>query len=329
MKAIVFDEPGEAEVLRLVEIDAPEVGDRDLLVRVHASALNRADILQRRGLYAPGPGASSILGLELAGEVQAVGQDVRAFRPGDRIYGLSGGGGYGELATIHEALALPVPDGWSYEYAAAITEVFYTANEALRTLANLAAGERTLIHAGGSGVGIAAIQIGKEVGAEVFVTAGSDEKCARARELGADVAINYKQEDFAEVVKEHTGDEGVDVILDVLGASYWERNLASLNAAGRLILVGLMGGAKVEANLGLILSKRLRVIGTAMRSQPLENRVAITRRYREWVEPRLINGAFRPIIDRIFPLQEAAGAHRYMEANENFGKIVLDVAGDG
>ena len=329
MKAIVFDEPGEAEVMRLAEVDAPGMGDQGLLVRVHASALNRADILQRRGLYAAGPGASPILGLELAGEVQAVGRDVGAFRPGDRVYGLSGGGGYGEWATIHEALALPIPDGWSYQYAAAIPEVFYTANEALRTLGHLAAGERTLIHAGGSGVGIAAIQIGKEVGAAVWVTAGSDEKCARARELGADVAINYKREEFGAVVKERTEGKGVDVILDVLGASYWERNLASLNAAGRLILVGLMGGAKVEANLGLILSRRLRVIGTAMRSQPLENRVAITRRYREWVEPRLINGTFRPIIDRVFPLREAAAAHRYMEANKNFGKIVLDVAGDG
>ncbi len=329
MKAIVFDEPGEAEVLRLAEVDDPEAGDQDLLVRVYASALNRADILQRRGLYAPGPGASLILGLELAGEVQAVGKDVRAFRPGDRVYGLSGGGGYGELATIHEALALPIPDDWSYQYAAAITEVFYTAHEVLRTLGHLAAGERTLIHAGGSGVGVAAIQIGKAVGAEVFVTAGSDEKCGRARGLGADVTINYKREDFAEVVRERTGGKGIDVILDVLGAPYWERNIASLNTAGRLILVGLMGGAKVEANLGLILFRRLQVIGTAMRSQPLENRVAITRRYREWVEPRLINGTFWPIIDRVFPLREAAAAHRYMEANKNFGKIVLDVTGDG
>jgi putative PIG3 family NAD(P)H quinone oxidoreductase len=326
MKAIVFDEPGEADVLHLAEIDDPVPGSHELLVRVHASALNRADVLQRRGFYAPGPGASSILGLELAGEVLAIGPGVGGFKPGDRIYGLSGGGGYGELATIHESLALPVPQGWDYQYAAAITEVFYTANEALRTLGRLEPGERALIHAGGSGVGIAAIQIGKTVGAEVFVTAGTDAKCDRARQLGADVVVNYKRQDFAEVVKERTEGRGVDVILDVLGASYWESNLASLSVAGRLILVGLMGGTKVEANLGLILAKRLQVIGTAMRSQPLENRAAITQRYREWVEPRLIDETFRPIIDRVFPLRAAADAHRHMEANQNFGKIVLAVA---
>ena len=327
MKAIVFDKPGEADVLRLAEVDDPTPGEQDLLVRVHASALNRADVLQRRGLYAPGPGASSILGLEMAGVVAAVGPAVGRFRPGDRIYGLSGGGGYGELAAIHESLALPVPKGWDFQYAAAVTEVFYTANESLRILGRLKAGERALIHAGGSGVGIAAIQIAKEVGAEVFITTGSEEKCNRARQLGADVAINYKRQDFAEVVQERTSGQGVDLILDVLGASYWESNLASLKAAGRLILVGLMGGTKVEANLGLILAKRLHVIGTAMRSQPLENRAAITQRYHEWVEPRLADETFRPIIDRVFPLRDAAEAHRYMEANENFGKIVLDVAG--
>ena len=241
--------------------------------------------------------------------------------------GSAGGGGYGELAAIHESLALPVPKGWDFQYAAAVTEVFYTANESLRILGRLKAGERALIHAGGSGVGIAAIQIAKEVGAEVFITTGSEEKCNRARQLGADVAINYKRQDFAEVVQERTSGQGVDLILDVLGASYWESNLASLKAAGRLILVGLMGGTKVEANLGLILAKRLHVIGTAMRSQPLENRAAITQRYHEWVEPRLADETFRPIIDRVFPLRDAAEAHRYMEANENFGKIVLDVAG--
>ena len=175
-------------------------------------------------------------------------------------------------------------------------------------------------------MGIAAIQIGKAHDAQVFVTAGSDEKCARARDLGADVAINYKTQDFAAVVKERTGGEGVHVILDVLGASYWPRNVASLATAGRLILVGLMGGAKIDANLGEILARRLQVIGTAMRSQPTENRAAITHRYRDGVEPLLIEGRISTVIDRVFPLRDAADAHRYMEANKNFGKIVLDVA---
>ncbi len=326
MKAIVIEKPGDPDGIRLADVDDPIPADEEVLVRVHASALNRADMLQRQGLYPPPRGASSIMGLELAGEVAAVGRTATRFKPGDRVYGLCPGGGYAQLAAIHESLAMPIPDGWTFQQAASIPEVFFTANEALVTLGRLAAGERTLIHAGGSGVGIAAIQIGKARDAQVFVTAGSDEKCARARDLGADVAINYKTQDFAAVVKERTGGEGVHVILDVLGASYWPRNVASLATAGRLILVGLMGGAKIDANLGEILARRLQVIGTAMRSQPTENRAAITHRYRDGVEPLLIEGRISTVIDRVFPLRDAADAHRYMEANKNFGKIVLDVA---
>ena len=327
MKAIVIEKPGDPDGIRLADVDDPIPADEEVLVRVHASALNRADMLQRQGLYPPPRGASSIMGLELAGEVAAVGRTATRFKPGDRVYGLCPGGGYAQLAAIHESLAMPIPDGWTFQQAASIPEVFFTANEALVTLGRLAAGERTLIHAGGSGVGIAAIQIGKARDAQVFVTAGSDEKCARARDLGADVAINYKTQDFAAVVKERTGGEGVHVILDVLGASYWPRNVASLATAGRLILVGLMGGAKIDANLGEILARRLQVIGTAMRSQPTENRAAITHRYRDGVEPLLIEGRISTVIDRVFPLRDAAAAHRYMEADRNFGKIVLDVAG--
>ena len=326
MKAIVIEKPGDPDGIRLADVDDPIPADEEVLVRVHASALNRADMLQRQGLYPPPRGASSIMGLELAGEVAAVGRTATRFKPGDRVYGLCPGGGYAQLAAIHESLAMPIPDGWTFQQAASIPEVFFTANEALVTLGRLAAGERTLIHAGGSGVGIAAIQIGKARDAQVFVTAGSDEKCARARDLGADVAINYKTQDFAAVVTERTGGEGVHVILDVLGASYWPRNVASLATAGRLILVGLMGGAKIDANLGEILARRLQVIGTAMRSQPTENRAAITHRYRDGVEPLLIEGRISTVIDRVFPLRDAADAHRYMEANKNFGKIVLDVA---
>ena len=326
MKAIVIEKPGAPDGIRLTDVEDPIPAAEEVLVRVHASALNRADVLQRQGLYPPPRGASSIMGLELAGEVAAVGRTATRFRPGDRVYGLCPGGGYAQLAAIHESLAMPIPDGWTFQQAASIPEVFFTANEALVTLGRLAAGERTLIHAGGSGVGIAAIQIGKARDAQVFVTAGSDEKCARARDLGADVAINYKTQDFAKVVKERTGGEGVHVILDVLGASYWPRNLATLAPAGRLILVGLMGGAKVDANLGEILARRLQVIGTAMRSQPTENRAAITQRYRDGVESLLIEGRISTVIDRVFPLRAAADAHRYMEENRNFGKIVLDVA---
>ena len=325
MKAIVVDGDGKtADSLRIAEAPDPVAGDEEVLLRVHATALNRADIMQRMGGYPPQHGASKILGLELAGEVIEVGARVRSLAVGDRVYGLSGGGGYAELAALHESLAMPIPAGLSYHEAASIPEVFFTANTAVRTLAETQPGERLLVHAGGSGVGIAAIQIGRLIGAEVWTTAGSAEKCERAAELGAQVTINYREESFADVVRERTDGRGVDAILDVIGRDYWESNLRSLATAGRLVLVGLMGGAVAETNLGVILSKRLRIYGTVMRSRPLIDRAAITRDYREHLEPAIVAGQMRPIIDSVFPLREAAAAHRYMEENRNFGKILLD-----
>lgn len=325
MKAIVVDGDGKAaDSLRIAEVADPLAGDEEVLLRVHATALNRADIMQRMGGYPPQHGASEVLGLELAGEVIEVGARVRSLAVGDRVYGLSGGGGYAELATLHESLAMPIPAGLSYHEAASIPEVFFTANTAVRTLAQTQPGERLLVHAGGSGVGIAAIQIGRLIGAEVWTTAGSAEKCERAAELGAQVAINYREQSFADVVRERTDGRGVDAILDVIGRDYWEANLRSLATAGRLVLVGLMGGAVAETNLGVILSKRLRIYGTVMRARPLIDRAAITRDYREHLEPAIVAGEMRPIIDSVFPLREAAAAHRYMEENRNFGKILLD-----
>ena len=325
MKAIVVDAPGKtADSLRIAEVPDPVAGDEEVLLRVHASALNRADMMQRMGGYPAQHGASEILGLELAGEVLEAGSRVRSLAAGDRVYGLSGGGGYAELATLHESLAMPIPEGMSYHEAASIPEVFFTANTAVRTLGETKPGERLLVHAGGSGVGIAAIQIGRLIGAEVWITAGSAEKCERAAELGAQVTINYREESFADVVRKRTGGRGVDVILDVIGRDYWEANLRSLATAGRLVLVGLMGGAQTETNLGLILSKRLRIMGTVMRSRPLIDRAAITRDYREHLEPAIVAGQMRPIIDSVFPLREAAAAHQYMAENRNFGKILLD-----
>ena len=325
MKAIVVDAAGKtADSLRIAEVPEPVAGDEEVLLRVHASALNRADMMQRMGGYPAQHGASEILGLELAGEVLEVGSRVRSLAAGDRVYGLSGGGGYAELATLHESLAMPIPEGMSYHEAASIPEVFFTANTAVRTLGETKPGERLLVHAGGSGVGIAAIQIGRLIGAEVWITAGSTEKCERAAELGAQVTINYREESFADVVRERTGGRGVDVILDVIGRDYWDANLRSLATAGRLVLVGLMGGAQMETNLGLILSKRLRIMGTVMRSRPLIDRAAITRDYREHLEPAIVAGQMRPIIDSVFPLREAAAAHQYMAENRNFGKILLD-----
>ncbi len=325
MKAIVVDGDGKtADSLRLAEVADPVAGDEEVLLRVHATALNRADIMQRMGGYPAQHGASEILGLELAGEVVEVGARVRSLAVGDRVYGLSGGGGYAELATLHESLAMPIPESLSYHEAASIPEVFFTANTAVRTLGATQPGERLLVHAGGSGVGIAAIQIGRLIGAEVWTTAGSAEKCERATELGAEVAINYREESFAEVVQERTNGGGVDVILDVIGRDYWEANLRSLATAGRLVLVGLMGGAVAETNLGQLMAKRLRVYGTVMRARPLIDRAAITRDYREHLEPAIVAGQMRPVIDSVFPLREAAAAHQYMGENRNFGKILLD-----
>ena len=327
MKAIIVQEPGGPDQLTLADVPDPTPGPADLLVRVHATALNRADTMQRRGHYPPQHGASAILGLELAGEVVGMGAEAEGFAVGDRVYGLSGGGGYGQLATIDHQLAMPIPGGWDYAFAAAIPEVFFTANTAINDLGALQPGERALIHGGGSGVGIAAIQIARLLGGEAWITAGSDEKCARARELGATLAVNYKRDDFVAAVDEASGGAGVHVILDVVGGPYLERNLRSLAHAGRLVEVGLMGGAKTEINLSHLMGKRLRIYGTVMRSRPLADRVAITRDYRAQLEPALIDGRMRPIIDRVFPLRAAADAHRYMEADRNFGKIILDVAG--
>lgn len=327
MKAIVVAQPGGPEQLQLAEVPDPVPGPDDLLVQVHASALNRADTNQREGNYPPQHGASEILGLELAGEVVDTGANVAGFRAGDRVYGLSGGGGYAELATIDQQLAMPIPAGWDYQFAAAVPEVFFTASTAIITLGGLQSGQRALIHGGGSGVGIAAIQIANLLGGEAWITAGTDEKCASAREIGAALAINYKTQDFAEVVQAESAGEGVHVILDVVGGPYLHRNLQSLAVAGRLVEVGLMGGAKTEINLGMLMGKRLQIFGTVMRARPLADRAAITRHYQEVLEPALIDGRMRPVIDRVFPLREAADAHRYMEADQNFGKIVLDVIG--
>ena len=232
MKAIVVDPPGKtADSLRLDEVPDPQPSDEEVLIRVHATALNRADMMQRMGNYPAQHGASAILGLELAGEVVEAGARVREVAVGDRVYGLSGGGGYAELATMHESLTMKIPDELTFHEAASIPEVFFTANTAVRTLGQTLPGERVLIHAGGSGVGIAAIQIARLIGAEVWITAGSDEKCERARELGADRTINYREQDFAEVIREETNGQGVNVILDVIGRDYWNANLQSLAMA--------------------------------------------------------------------------------------------------
>ena len=323
MKAITFATYGGPDVLRLEDVAEPTPTADELLVRVRASALNRADTMQRRGHYPPPPGESDNLGLHLAGEVEAVGANASGFKPGDRVFGLVGGGAYAEKACIDHRLGMPIPDDWDFVKAAAVPEVFFTANETLFTLGRLDKGETVLIHAGASGVGTAGIQMARQAGARVLVTVGSEEKVARTVALGAEAGINYKTTDFAARVLELTDGAGVDLVQDFIGAAYWQNNLKCLKTAGRLVLVGLMGGAKVEADLGLIMRKRLQVIGSVMRSQPLANKIAITERFRSRWLPELENGRLQPLIDTSFPLAEAAAAHQYMEDNRNVGKIML------
>ncbi|MCZ6531471.1 MAG: NAD(P)H-quinone oxidoreductase [SAR324 cluster bacterium] len=325
MKAVIQSGNGGPQVLRLGEAVDPEPGPGQLLVKVRATALNRADTMQRKGMYPPPKGESEILGLELAGEVEAWGDGVEGFSKGQGVFGLVGGGGYAQYALIDKDMAMPIPDGWSFAEAAAVPEVYFTANETVFVLGNLQPGEAVLIHAGGSGVGTAAIQMAHHIGAKVYFTAGSQDKIERATALGADAGINYKTHDFAEEIKRLTGGEGVDVVEDFLGASYLSRNLSVLRPGGRLILVALMGGAKCEVDLSTVMRKRLQVFGSVMRSRSLEDKRAITARFQQRWLPPLIEGKIKPVIDSVFPLEEVVAAHEAMEANKNFGKIILSV----
>ncbi len=325
MKAIIRTGDGKADVLKLGEVLAPEPTATQLLIDVKATALNRVDLIQRRGGYPPPPGESEILGLEIAGTVSTMGNAVTGFAKGDRVFGLVGGGGYAEQAVIDYRMAMPIPNEWTFEQAAAIPEVFFTANENMFTLGKLTAGQTILIHAGGSGVGSAGIQMAHHAGARVFVTAGTPEKIAKCKELGAVDGINYKVDDFVTEIEKLTDGEGVDTVLDFIGAPYLEKNLAILKTKGCLLQVGLIGGATTEINLGTVMRKRLRIIGSVMRPQSLDEKIAITQRFvRHWL-PALKAGTLRPIIDKVFPLAEARQAHEYMEANRNFGKILLKV----
>ena len=327
MKAIVIARPGQPNALELQDIPEPLCGPDDLLVRVRAAGLNRADVLQRMGGY-PQPGAKAqfdVPGLEFAGDVARVGERVQGFAVGDRVMGLLSGQGYAELVSTPARLAVHVPDSMSLREAGATPEVFITAHDALMQC-QLVAGESVLVHAAGSGVGVAAIQIAKALGATpVLGTAGSDDKLARARELGLDVGINSHTQDFAVETLAATGSKGVDVVLDVIGAEYWERNMKALAPKGRMVLVGLMGGATTPANLGMLLSKRLQVRGTVLRARSLEEKALATRAFEKSVLPHLASGRIKVVIDRTFPLEEAAAAQAYMETNANFGKIVLEM----
>ncbi|MGH7543160.1 MAG: NAD(P)H-quinone oxidoreductase [Gemmatimonadota bacterium] len=324
MRAIRIVEPGGPEVLRMGEVPRPEPGPAEVLVRVRAAGVNRAEILQRRGHYPALPGwPADVPGLEFAGRVEAVGERVTERGVGDRVMGLVGGGGYAEYVVVHEREAIPVPESLSWEEAAAVPEVFVTAHDALFTRGRLRMGEAVLIHAVGSGVGTAAVQLARAVGARTLGTSRTASKLERAAELGLDLAIRAGAEDFADAVLDATGGRGVDLILDLVGAGYLPRNLASLASLGRIVIVGLTAGSFAEIDLGIVLRKRITMVGTSLRSRPLEEKIAAVQAFARKALPLLADGRIRPVLDETFPMADAADAHRRMEANRNFGKIVL------
>lgn len=322
-RAVICDGFGGPEVLKIAEVPRPEPGPGELLVRVRASALNRADLLQRSGEYSPPAGESPILGVEIAGEVEAWGEAVTGFHRGQGVFGLVGSGGYAEHCLLDAGMAIPVPEGWSWAEAAAVPEAFYTADTTLFELGELAAGQSVLIHAAGSGVGTACIQLAREIGARIFCTAGSDEKLARCRELGADFVINRKTQDFAREVLERTGGAGVDVVEDFVGADYLARNLAVLKEGGRLVQVGLLSGSAGEIDLLKLVLRRLQVKGSSMRPRSLADKRAIARKFEERWLPLLVAGRLRPVIDSVFPLERVAEAHARLASDLSFGKILL------
>jgi putative PIG3 family NAD(P)H quinone oxidoreductase len=326
VRAVLVDRPGGEEVLRVGEVDPPALGPGEIRIRVAAAGVNRADLLQRQGLYPPPPGASPILGLECAGEVVEVAPGVTSFCRGDRAMALLAGGGYAEQVVVAAGCAMPVPERLDAASAAAVPEVFLTVFLNVFQLGALAPDGAVLVHGGGSGIGTAAIALARAAGASVVVTAGSEEKCRRCRELGADVAVNYRSEDFVQAARAATGGRGVDVVLDSIGAPYLERNLAALATGGRLLLIGLMGGARGEIGLGPVLARRLQIIGSTLRARPVAEKSALVAAFRDRFGAALEDGRLAPVVDRVLPLERVADAHRAMKASEHFGKIVLRVA---
>ena len=326
MRAVLVENPGNDSRLVVGEFETPVPGKEELLVRVHATALNRADLLQRSGKYPVPQGASPLLGLEMAGIVEQVGSDCAGWAVGDRVFGLLPGGGYAEYVTIPQEMALPIPDGFTFEEAAAIPEVFLTAYQALVWLGELKQGEDVLIHAGASGVGTAAIQLACEIGARVWVTA-SKPKHELCLSLGASGAIDYKTEDFADRVAALTEGKGVNLIVDFLAASYLARNIESLGVDGRLVMLALMGGATVESfNLAKMFRKRIHIKASTLRSRSSSYKVALTKAFWDQFGAMIKKKAIQPVIDSVFDWEEVNLAHERMAANKNSGKIILAVS---
>jgi putative PIG3 family NAD(P)H quinone oxidoreductase len=321
MRAVILERFGDESVMKIGEVTPPRIGPDQIRIRVRATAVNRADLLQRQGHYPPPPGASDILGLECAGDVLETARGVGEWRPGDRVMALLPGGGYAEEAVVHRGSVMTVPDSLPYEEAAAIPEVFLTAFLNVFELARAREGETLLIHGGGSGVGTAATTLAKLAGLRVAVTAGSDEKCARCIQHGADVAINYRKEDFAGLLRD------VDIVLDHVGARYLAKDLAVLRTGGRVVIIGSMGGERnAEIDVATLLGKRLQIIGSTLRGRPEEEKAAIVRSFLARFGDDLRAGRIRPVIHALFPLARVADAHRLMKASDHFGKIVLSLA---
>ncbi|MEV5374819.1 NADPH:quinone oxidoreductase [Streptosporangium nondiastaticum] len=325
MHAITITEPGGPEALVWSEVPDPVPGEGEVLIDVVASAVNRADVVQRQGFYDPPPGASPYPGLECSGRIAALGPGVSGWAVGDEVCALLAGGGYAQKVCVPAGQLLPVPDGMDLVTAACLPEVTATVWSNVFMVAHLRPGETFLVHGGGSGIGTMAVQLAKAVGARVAVTAGSADKLEACRELGADILIDYREQDFVEELHKVTGGIGADVVLDIVGAKYLARNVDALAVNGRLVIIGLQGGRTAELDLGALLTKRAAVMGTSLRGRPLAEKAAIIAAVREHVWPLVAGGRVRPVVDRTMPMSEAAEAHRVMEQSAHVGKILLTV----
>ncbi|MEU8826058.1 NAD(P)H-quinone oxidoreductase [Streptomyces sp. NPDC048636] len=325
MHAITIPEPGGPEALRWAEVPDPVPGEGEVLIDVVAGGVNRADLMQRQGLYPPPPGASPHPGLECSGRIAAVGPGATGWAVGDEVCALLAGGGYAEKAVVPAGQVLPVPEGVDLVTAAALPEVTATVWSNVFMISHLRPGETLLVHGGSSGIGTMAIQLAKAAGARVAVTAGSAEKLAACAELGADLLVNYREQDFVEEVRRGTDGAGADVILDIVGAKYLARNVEALAVNGRLAVIGLQGGVKAELNLATLLAKSCAVMATGLRGRSLAQKAAIVAAVREHVWPLVGSGRVRPIVDRTVPMREAAEAHRLLDSSEHVGKVLLTV----
>ncbi len=326
MRAVEISEPGGPDVLRPVTRPVPVPGAGEILIRIRAAGVNRPDALQRAGAYDPPPDASDLPGLEAAGEVAAIGPGVADWEVGDPVCALLPGGGYADYAITHADHALPIPEGMAMREAAALCETFFTVWSNVVLRGGLEAGETFLVHGGSSGIGTTAIQLAAARGARVFATAGSEDKCRACRDLGAEIAINYREADFVETVKAATGKRGVDLILDMVGGDYIPRNVRALATEGRLVMIAFLNGPKAELNFAQVMMKRLTLTGSTLRAQSVEAKARIAADLRREVWPLLASGRIAPVMDQSFALEEAAAAHARMESSAHIGKIVLDVA---